>query len=353
MATSSPASRRAEALGLTEHLLDDIELSRLPPSDIARKASRLARLLDDTEAAVWLRQEVGGYDHSSPDLLTPEAFEAARRSNRVHTTADGHERANTTSLGQLEKMIEASLTQIEAAADRPISIQSANPNQYVFTPDGNTKERGAVRNYAGELQGMLDRVVGAIHQYVAERYQELRFGASVESAFEVVRGEVDARISELVPDALPKLSAAFENATSANPEDWASAAATCRRLLKAAADALRPPGDPVNGRSMSDEAYINRLVDWIVRQADSETASALIAADLDYLGRRLDAVQGAGHKGAHAEVDRADASRFVVGTYLALGDVLRLRNDPRRGRPALVDNERTVGPSVRGAAQAN
>ena len=51
----------------------------------------------------------------------------------------------------------------------------------------------------------------------------------------------------------------------------------------------------------------------------------MIGSDLEYLGHRLDAALDAGHKGAHAEVDRYEASRFVAGTYLLLGDVLRLR----------------------------
>lgn len=92
------------------------------------------------------------------------------------------------------------------------------------------------------------------YDYVAARYQELRFGAAVETAFEVVRREVDATIGDLVPDALPKLSAALESATSSNPEHWANAASTCRRLLKAAADVLRPPGPPVHGRQMGRRA---------------------------------------------------------------------------------------------------
>jgi hypothetical protein len=323
-ATPQP-SRRAEALRLSEELLEDIELARLPPADIARKASRLARLLDDADAMAWLRREVGGFERADDKTLTAEAFDAARRSNRVSIDKDGVERASSLLLGQLQTTIDGALAQIQAAADPPVSIQSANPNQWVSAPGGNTTERGAVRNYAGELKATLDKVVGAIHDYVAARYQELRFGASVESAFEVVRSDVDERIADLVPDALPRLSAAFENATSDNPEDWASAASTCRRLLKAAADALRPPGDAVDGRVMTEDAYINRLVDWIVSQAASETAADMMVSDLEYLGRRLDAVQGAGNKGAHADVDRVDASRFVAGTYLLLGDVLRLR----------------------------
>jgi hypothetical protein len=76
---------------------------------------------------------------------------------------------------------------------------------------------------------------------------------------------------------------------------------------------------------MGDDNYVNRLVDWIVNQSESDTAAKLIASDLEDLGRRLDAVVAAGSKGVHASVDRFDASRFLAGTYLLLGDILRLQ----------------------------
>jgi hypothetical protein len=316
--------RRAEALALSEVLLADIELSRLQPIDLARKASRLARLLDDADAMEWLRQEVSGFDRADESTVTAAAFEAARRSGRVFFNADGEERANTKSLGELRTTIDGLLQQITAAVDPDVSLHSANPGQFVMAPGGNGGERSAARNFAGELQATLDYVIGAIHDYVAARYQELRFGAAVESAFEVVRSEIDECLGDLVPAALPKLSAAFENLASQNPENWASAASTCRRLIKAAADALRPAGEPVDGRVMTDAAYINRLVDWIASRSGGSTAADLATADLEHLGRRLDAVQDGGSKGAHAEMDRFEASRLVTGTYLLLGDILRL-----------------------------
>jgi hypothetical protein len=58
---------------------------------------------------------------------------------------------------------------------------------------------------------------------------------------------------------------------------------------------------------------------------ESETVADMITADVEYLGRRLDAADGAGQKGAHDRVDRFEASRFITGTYLILGDLLRLR----------------------------
>jgi hypothetical protein len=305
------ASRRQAALALAEELLGNIELSDLPAVALVRKTSRLARLLDDEQAWGWLRYEISGYP-TAPDLLDQAAWAAAHRSNRIMPRDDGSPGAYTTSVGQLEAIVQAALAQIAAS-----------------TTTGSVAERIMARDGVAQNQGLLDRVIGALHEYVAARYQQLRFGAAVETAFEVVRTDVDGAIGELVPDALPKLSAAFENATSSNPEHWANTASTCRRLLKAAADALRPPGPPVDGRQMGNTQYINRLVDWIVNQAESETEAAMIRSDLEYLGQRLDAVQSAGSKGAHAEVDRFAASRFLTGTYLLLGDILRLRRSSR------------------------
>ncbi len=46
-------SQREEALALAQELLTDIELSRISAVNIARKTSRLARLLDD--AVSWIQ----------------------------------------------------------------------------------------------------------------------------------------------------------------------------------------------------------------------------------------------------------------------------------------------------------
>jgi len=334
---SAPAAnqtRRAQALALAEEILADIELSRIPPIEVARKTYRLARVLDDQDAIEWLRFEVNGYKLSQPEnVFEPGGWEAACRSNRDTFGADGKHTASPLSLGALQAHIEGGLTQLAAATDQPVSIQSANPVQTVVPPRGNSNERAAIRMMRGNYQGLIDKVVGALHSYVAERYYELRFGSAVETAFETVRSDVDARVAALVPEAPRMLSAAFENAASDNPEHWAGAAAVCRRLLKAAADALRPPGEPKNGHPMTDANYVNRLVDWIQEHSPSGTAADFTTSELQHLGARLDAVDGAGQKGAHEAVDRQRAARFLTGTYLLLGDILELAADQPSEEP--------------------
>lgn len=318
LGSSRGGTRRSEAQSLAEELLSDIELTRLEPTAVVRKAARLARLLDDTEATTWLGYESMGYPDGGLDAI---ASAAARRSGRWKETDDGP-RADCTVVGELAVTVETGKTELAGSAG-----DTASGDYAVIVENNKARRRNELVDMVRKNQRVLDRVIGAVHHYVGERYQELRFGSAVETAFTVVRNEVDAKIAALVPDALPMLSAAFENATSDSPEHWQNAAGTCRRLLTTAADRLRPPGSDVNGRKMGPGNYINRLVDWIVSQGTSETATEMIVADLEYLGRRLDAADGAGQKGAHVgdkPVTRLEASRFLTGTYLVLGDVLGL-----------------------------
>lgn len=313
-------TRRQEALLLADELLRDIELSNIDPMSLARKAGRLARLIDDAEAMQWLAYETTGY----PSPLDGASSRAAQRSCRGFVTEDGTKKVKTAMLGQLASVIDS------AQVDLGLNTGGTSSSEYAVIVERNkAAERAALRRIIEDRQGLLDKIIGAIHQYVAEMYQQLRFGSAVESAFEVVRAEVDSNIATLVPDAIPMVTAALENASSDNPEHWQAAASTCRRLLMTAADQLRPAGPDVGGRKMGPGNYVNRLVDWIVSQADSDTAAKMIATDLEYLGPRLDAADGAGQKGAHVgtkPVTRFEASRYVTGTYLVLGDILRVRS---------------------------
>ncbi|MDC7120270.1 hypothetical protein OMK64_01820 [Cellulomonas fimi] len=326
------STRREAALALADELMTDLELSRVPAPALVRKVSRLARLLDDVEAMEWLSHELSGF-LAEDGTLQGAAAVAARRSKRGFFHAEsGTTRYYASPIGTLQANVDAARARIAAAGDAPVSVTSANPNQFVAAPSGNSRERGSSMEVIARDQALIETILGAVHGYVAEKEVELRFGAAVETAFESVRAVVDSKIAELVPGAAVKLSAAFENAASTNAENWAAAASTCRRLVKDLADALRPVGPPVNGRAMGPENYINRLVDWIVGTgAAGGTAKDVVERDLEYLGMRLDAIVDAGNKGAHADVTRYEASRYITGTYLLLGDLLQMMPSAEQG----------------------
>ena len=351
-------NRRAEALQLSDDLLTDFELSRLGPTELVRKASRLARLLDDDDAMAWLAIEISGYEpHTTAAGVSRPAWAAAARSHRVFEDGDGAKRAKTASVSHLAAMVESGRLRMAASADAPVSVSSANPNQFVGAPSGNTVERKAVQEAIITNQGVLDRVLGAIHEYASEKYLELRFGDAIESSFTRIRESADGVLVGLVPDSANQLAAAFELVSSDKPDHWSDAAAYCRKLIIAVADKLVPPGSDIGGRASGAENYVNRLVDWIEQQQQqSETRNGVILSDLRYYGERLDAFVDAGNKGAHASVTRRDADRFIVGTYILLSDVVMLAPDgllrPAAELPSQSDTDNTLegDPQVQSSA---
>lgn len=306
-------SRKKEALDLADELLADIELQRITPVAIVRKASLLARLMDDTDALAWLAFEVGGYTEKG-NGIPPTEWKAAERSGRTyHGKKDGKQvnLATVASLSSLNSTVEVS----------KIRLQKSTSSENVY-------ERTHIQDQATRSQTVIDKVIGAVYLYVSQVYQELRFGSAVESAFENVRNKVDTSIASLVPDALPMLATALENVQTNDPQQWKNAAKACRDLIKATADALRPAGPDKKGIKMGEGNYVNRLADWIDANLQSQTKADLAKADLAYLGNRLDASSNTGNKGAHADVSKKDASRFIVGTYILLGDILSLSDNP-------------------------
>ena len=61
-----------------------------------------------------------------------------------------------------------------------------------------------------------------------------------------------------------------------------------------------------------------------MQQGPSGVSSKVISSDLKYIGERLDSVFNAAQKGSHSDIDLSEAKRFVIHTYLVVGDILEL-----------------------------
>ena len=99
-----------------------------------------------------------------------------------------------------------------------------------------------------------------------------------------------------MPESVRKLTAVYENLRSDNPEDWANATHSCRRVLQDLADALFPAqSEPiirnVNGHSkqirLGPDQYINRLICYIEEESDSKRFTEIVWSHLSYMGDRL------------------------------------------------------------------
>ncbi|MDB5730181.1 MAG: hypothetical protein JWQ03_76 [Variovorax sp.] len=339
MEDTIPPSRQAlrEALALSEEILRNLELNEVPLANIALKTSRLARLLNDFSHQKMMEYEASGYP-SGPGGVPAEAYKLAVLAGREFEVEDDKSKEvkkyiYMTSIEALEQQVQGFETALTAARDPDVSISSANPHQHVFNPAGNRQERLAIRKNAAQARERLSSRRSFIYSYSLQRHYELKFSGIADDIFSRIREAVDASIGSKVPNAAQMLSAVYENLQSENSEDWSNAVHSCRRILQALADALYPSRAEkvveVNGKSrtikLGPDNYVNRLIAFLEEHSDSERFQAIVGSHLGFIGERLDSVFQAAQKGSHSTiVTRVEADRYVVYTYLVVGDILAL-----------------------------
>ena len=309
----------AEAVTLSGDILKDIELSRLPLSTVVLKTLRLARLLNDFEYQKIFEWESGGYP-SGPAGVSYTTGLAGKQAGRAFSKRSSPQEDTK------EHMYMSSIEEIEHTINMgKTSLESAHA--------GHVNERSIIRRDMKLASGRLASRRTLIYSYAARNHYELRLAGVADDLFGRIRSSVDASLGLLVPDSIRKLTAVYDNLKSDNPEDWANATHSCRRVLQDLADAVFPAkGEPrlkdVDGRKkeieLGPDQYINRLMCYIEDSSDSTRFIEIVGSHLRYIGDRIDSIFRAAQKGSHSTVTREEADRCVVYTYLLVGDILSL-----------------------------
>lgn len=280
--------------------------------------------------------EAGGYP-TTLEGVDPETWRlagiAGRRFEEVNsTTKKRSEYVFTESIAALESQVGLTETALSAARDPDVSLSSSNPHQYIGPGIGNTVERNLIRQSANTASKKLASRRAFIYQFALRRHYELKYSGIASDAFERIRERVDSLIGKVVPESIQKVSAIQENLNSENPEDWSNAVHSCRRLLQDLADALFPATEAIrtvnsDGKTkvkLGKEQYINRLMTFIEDRSSSTRFVDIVGSHLRFIGDRLDSVFAAAQKGSHNTVLKNEADRYVVYTYLIVGDILSL-----------------------------
>lgn len=315
-----PATKLAseEAETLSSGILEDLEYNQADLSIIGFKVLRLARLLNDFEAQQLFEWECGGYPLNLNGKVDRNVWEAAREAGRAYFDRGSKSKAPSESIfrhsiEELEQIISTGKISLEVSSNPP--------------------ERRYAQKRVLEASGWLSSRRTFVYKYVLQKNYELRFGGLVDDVFGRVRSSVDSSINLTVPAAVRKLTAVYDNLSSDNPEDWANAVHSCRRVLQDLADSVFPAqSEPlirkVNGEErkikLGTDQYINRLVIYIENMSESGRFVEIVGSHLKYMGDRLDALFHAAQKGSHAAVTKDEADRCVIYTYLLVGDILSL-----------------------------
>lgn len=323
-----------QAFNLSEEILQNIELTEIPLTNIALKTSRLARLLNDFEYQKIFQYEASGYP-TKPDGVPNDIFALNQKAKRTYFEKDEKdelkEYAKLKSIEQYESELTSAKDSLQMTTDANVSITSSNPKQYVHAPSGNASERRGLRNTISKRAELISSRKSFIYDYVLEKNYELKYAKFNSDIFSRTQLKVDTVMGELLPNTIKKFTSAYENLLSENNEDWSNAVHSCRRILQDLADEIYPATEDkklANGKTikLGVENYINRLIAYIDEHSSSKRFEEIVGSNLKYIGERLDSIFNAVQKGSHKIISTQDeADRYVIYTYLLVGDILKLK----------------------------
>jgi hypothetical protein len=339
--------------------LDEFDLPASTLSANARRALRIAALRRDYVNQLWLQWELtdvqAGTTQKWQDpaaakitgqidaLLGAEEGPRARfraflqfERNRMFVV-DREPKGFLQSLGQIEQ----ELARLRRVYDDLTVPANLTPIDTYFVAKDMDSSRTKLLPDMHRLEQLLERVKTTIHTFLVATESELDEGQQESSLFLRAQEYINSSLAKYAPNALQMFVAAQDRLYSGDPEDLVHALTSCRRMIKALADALYPPtdetiigGDGVE-RTLSDAFYRNRLIQYVREQLGRHNQGPVIQKTLDSLGARLMSLDSLASKGVHDEVSAAEAEACIVWTYFLAADIVRVAD----GSSALLATE--------------
>ncbi|WP_157000490.1 hypothetical protein [Leucobacter komagatae] len=333
---------------LLQQTLEEFDLPTNTVSASTRRALRIASLRRDLVNQLWLHWELTDMtasklaNHADPGGLQIRAQidtllgaeEGSRRSEDAFTRwslnrsveADGKTGLYSASVGQIEQndlLVRKTYDNLEV----PDNLTQIDTYFVAQTMDAS---RAKVLPLIQQNGILLERIKSSVHAFLVATEAELDAGQHDSSLFVRAQDYVNSALAKIAPDALEKFVAAQDRLYSGKPEDLAHALTSCRRMIKALADAVYPAtgetltDDAGIGRVMSDDLYRNRLIQYVKETIGKHGQGKVMQDALAALGNRLKSLDSLASKGVHDKVTAAEAETCIVWTYLLAADIVRL-----------------------------
>lgn len=325
-------SRIDESRVVAKELLESLEASQDSIDKILMKAKRLARLMRDSDAQIWLDLETRGYPDKFNFTELGNCQQYAKRGGRI--TSDG--KYYLVGLPNLEAQIKSDEAIIDAFRTSKYSsaakdyLEAGATSRLIAEQVG--LQRTQKETYANN-QSLFTSMKSAIHNYATEVYLAIELGDVAQDIFEDAREKVDVFIRVNCPKAAEQLIAINERMQENLPESRSAALTSCRRLLMTVADSIFPPqsedwkDSKGKMRKVGNEEYKNRLLAFADNRTGSNSSDSILASEIEHLSARLDAVYEKVSKGVHTEVSTDEARLAVIQTYLFIGEIARLTKE--------------------------
>ncbi len=316
-----------EAIKSAKELLYEMEIGELPVERYLMKAKRVARLIGDSDAQVWLNYELIGYPASYIFSGLGKCEKYALMGNRLQQSNNNYYR---NSLPEFESMVYTA----------KISIDSISKYDYSIPIIKDFIVAAATQKVMGEQLLIIEKtkykyteyvkifssIKSSIHSYITDVLISLKLGNISESIFNESRNLVDEFVRCYCPKAAEQLVSISERIFEGNVESYSQALTSCRRLLLSIADIIFPASDEDyidkkgKKRKVGIENYKNRILAFF-ENSKSTSSINIFASELEYLAARLDAVYEKSCKGVHDDIDKREAKLTIISTYIIISEI--------------------------------
>lgn len=320
----------------------DLLDSGTPLSVIIRRCLRLAHLRGDWKSVTWLeleQHEFGGEkprDHGlAADLLRalgrdpgdPERMAVVEQfiSRRTFDERSGGESAGLVS-GHSVELLEEHIHMF----DRELATSASESGGSHSDQVDRATARAGLSTSRETARSTLAKVRNAVHAFLLRMERELTFAEFNDAFFARTKSLVDRQLSLVSSEAVDRFNAAYRRLKDGDDESLSQAAASCRRVLHALADAVCPPRSdrPIDSRGvardLTADKYRNRLLWFVYETCPKTTMRPLLDTDIRLMSDRLEAIDSLSGKGVHDVVSAQEAEALASHVYLLAAEVLNL-----------------------------
>ena len=315
-----------EAIELLKESLKELESQKGSILTAVQKLSRVSKIIDNNDIYVWCEIQLGNEDYTFPLKQYKDALIKSFENETDEVTKSNFKKAKTELdnlglTGDIHYPFEEIKVKLYQSGGEYLNIGFI---EETYADLIRTKKGNDGTYYKNPLYNHLSYIRKSAHNKISLLYNKLAYANTPQTSFDILKTEIDDKLFDLNPELAEQLMLAFKGVVTNNPEEWSHSLTTCRRFLKKLADILFPPRvEKVNGRSVGEEQYINRIWLFMDNAIESKSNSALAKAHVDFLGSYLQSLYNVSCKGVHAELNQIEALKAVFHTYLMVADILK------------------------------
>ena len=330
-------TKRVQALDACEKVINGIEDGEISTSAALLMCKKIARLVNDIEGQEWLNYEYGGYPKGSDGFITNSAWKLAVKHGRSFLNKDNEQRIFTDLAAELEEAISSIRIALNNYTTNGFSVSGEyaliSTERMTLRVSQNTNDL-LQANRTNEKR--LSILKAQYYDYAAKWQIDLQFGRTAKKVFEEYQEKVSVFFSNLSTTTLQKLTAIEEPMEDGNPERYSQVLTSCRRLWEDTAQVLFEESLPDYKEKMfktksgkeidvSGDHYNNKLSAVIETLQEKAARNTLVGSEILYFIDWMEQINKLQNSGVHSEITREQAMQCIIHTYIALGDILKLK----------------------------